>query len=109
MNLIGKALGEDQVWAVRVGEKQMLVADLPIRVMESICTETDTNYGWVCAFPFADLRVAERVIFQVAKILEVDAPDFDKLATRELDKFFVAVADDLPEEFENGVPPVGAD
>lgn len=107
--LLGKTLDEDQVWAVTVGGKQMLVADLPIRVMEAICTETDTNYAWVCTFPFADLRVAEKVIFQAAKLLEVESPDFDTLTTRALGDFFVPVADDLPEEFENGVPPVGGD
>lgn len=107
--MISKVLGEDQVWAVEVGGKQLLIADFPIRVMEELCRETDTNYGWVCAFPFADLRVAEKVIFQASKLLEVEPPDFDTLTTRALTDFFVAVDDDLPEVFEGGVPPKGDD
>lgn len=109
MKLDIKTLDDDHVWAVKVDGKQMLVADLPIRAMESVCTETDSNYAWVCLFPFADLRVAERVIFQAAKVLGVDAPDFDTLPTRQLAEFFVQVPDDVPEVFENGVPPVGGD
>ena len=109
MKLVGEQLGEDQVWAIAAGGKQLQVADFPIRVMEEICRETETNYGWVCLFPFADLRVAEKLIFQACRLLEVDPPDFETLSLKRVTDFFVQVPDDLPEVYEGGVPPMGDD
>jgi len=95
---------EAKVWAVNVGGKQMQVRDLPIRVLDEIGRDTETNWHVFLLIPYADLRVAERIIMACADKLGVDKPDPDSLTGRTVIEFFVEVAEDLPEVLENGVP-----
>lgn len=96
----------DLVWAVKIGEKTIQVRDLPLRVLDEIARDCEASAAYICALPQYDLRVAERLLAAAAAQLGVDGPDPEKLTGRDIlgSKYFVQEKNDLPEEYEDGVP-----
>ena len=97
-------MDDEKVWAVKIGDAVMQVRDLPIATLDTIAKATEVSWAYVVAMPFGDLRVAERLIAECAKRMDVDAPDPESLTARTIVGFFEQVSDDLPELMENGVP-----
>ena len=93
---------EDKVWAVRVAGQEMQIRDLPVGVLAQIAKKTDQTWIITQAAPLLDLFVAQEVLEAACAQLGVPAPD--GLTGRNITDYFVQVADDLPEQFENGVP-----
>lgn len=93
---------EDKVWAVRVAGQEMQIRDLPVGVLANISKSTDQTWVITQAYPLLDLFVAQEVLEAVCAHLGVPAPD--GLTGRNITDYFVQVTDDLPEQFEDGVP-----
>lgn len=97
---------EDMVWAVRIADQEFQIRDLPVGVLATIAKNTDQTWLLTQAAPLLNLFVAIEVIEAVCAQLGVPVPD--PLTGRNITDYFVQVEDDLPEQFEDGVPPKAA-
>ncbi len=97
----------DKVWAVRIAGQEMQIRDLPVGVLAQIAKKTDQTWLLTQAAPLLDLFVAQEVLEAVCTHLGVAAPD--GLTGRNIHDYFVQVDDDLPEQFEDGVPQLAVD
>lgn len=93
---------DETVWAVRVADQEIQIRDLPVGVLAQISKETDQSWILTQAAPLLNLEVAEKVIEAACQELGIDKPE--KLTARTVQDFFVQVDDDLPEQFEDGLP-----
>jgi len=93
---------EEMVWAVRIADQEFQIRDLPVGVLASIAKNTDQTWLLTQAAPLLNLFVAIEVLEAVCAHLEVPVPD--PLTGRNITDYFVQVPDDLPEQFEDGVP-----
>lgn len=93
---------EEKPWAVRVAGQEMQIRDLPVGVLNKIAKDTGQSWMMGRVAPLLDLDVAVAVLKAVCKQLDVEMPT--DLTGRTIFDYFVEVEDDLPEQFENGVP-----
>lgn len=92
----------DKVWAVRVAGQEIQIRDLPVGVLAEIAKSTDQTWLLTQAAPLLNLFVAQDVLEACCKHLGVPVPD--GLTGRTITDYFVQVDDDLPEQFEDGIP-----
>jgi hypothetical protein len=93
---------EDMVWAVRIADQEFQIRDLPVGVLATIAKNREQTWLLTQAAPLLNLFVAQDVLEAVCAHLGVPAPD--GLTGRNITDYFVQVEDDLPEQFEDGVP-----
>jgi hypothetical protein len=98
---------QNMVWAVRVADREFQVRDLPVGVLADIAKKTETSWLLVQAAPLMDANCGLMVLEAVCVALGVDMPQ--GLTGRTILDFFEQVDDDLPVEFNDGIPPEWVD
>lgn len=93
---------DEKPWAVAIAGREFQIRDLPVGVLDKIAKDTGQNWMLGRVAPLLDLQVAQAVLTAVCEHLGVEAPT--NLTGRTIVDYFIEVDEDLPEEFEDGIP-----
>jgi len=94
------------MWQVTLGGKVVKFDDLPPAVLQEIASKHGQHWMDVFSSPVAHLDAFCDVVRECAKRLEVDPPDLSTMGAvrRVANDALERAADDLPAEFEEGLP-----
>lgn len=93
---------DEKPWAVKIAGQEFQIRDLPVGVLDKIAKDTGQNWMMGRVAPLLDLGVAQAVLAAVCEHLGVPIPE--NLTGRTIFDYFTEVEEDLPEQFDDGVP-----
>ena len=94
---------------VKVGETTINLGDVPVSVLAQVAADCDVPWVQLVDAPLMDLSVALALHKAVAAWAQVTCPDVAELGWQEFLELWTVAPDDLPTEYEDGIPKAGAD
>ena len=93
------------MFACRIGDKEVRLDDLPMSVYADIEEASGVPWFDLIDAPARSAKAGPLLIARCAAHLGAEPPE--DVTPRSILGFFVLVGDDLPVEFEDGIPPEG--
>lgn len=96
-----------QEWAIRIGEHETQIQDLPVAVLADISKRTEVSWLMLQAAPLVDLTAAQALLKHVCTQEGAEVPQ--NLTGRTLARYFVQVEDSPNGDVHTSPAPSPAD